>query len=71
TIARRLDYLAGNLEDDFLFGANFTTADAYLFVRLLWSGRLGIAIPDALAAYADRARERPSVRLALKDEGLG
>ncbi|MBN9526844.1 MAG: glutathione transferase GstA [Alphaproteobacteria bacterium] len=70
TVARRLAYLAGNLEDDFLFGDNFTTADAYLFVMLLWSGRMGITIPEALAAYVERARERPSVRLALQDEGL-
>ncbi len=70
TIAKRLDYLAGKLQGNYLFGEHFSTADAYLFVMLLWSARMGIQIPDALNAYAERAKERPSVRLALKDEGL-
>lgn len=70
-VAHRLDFLATRLQGDYLFGDQFTVADAYLFVMLLWSGRMGVRTPDSLAAYGDRIKERPSARLAFKDEGLG
>lgn len=70
TIARRLGFLADRLKGDYLFGDSFTVADAYLFVMLMWATRNGITLPGGLGAYAARVRERPSVRLALKDEGL-
>lgn len=70
-IARRLEFLATRLQGNYLFGDHFGVADAYLFVMLLWSGRTGVKIPEVLNAYAERAKERPSVRLAFKDEGLG
>ncbi len=70
TITRRLGFLAERLKGDYLFGDTFTVADAYLFVMLMWATKNGITLPGGLGAYAARVRERPSVRLALKDEGL-
>lgn len=70
TIAKRLGFLAERLTGDYLFGDTFTVADAYLFVMLMWSTRNGITLPGGLGAYAARIKERPSVRLALQDEGL-
>lgn len=70
TITKRLAFLADRLKGDYLFGDSFTVADAYLFVMLMWATKNGITLPGGLGAYAARVKERPSVRLALKDEGL-
>ncbi len=70
TITKRLGFLADRLKGDYLFGDSFTVADAYLFVMLMWATKNGITLPGGLGAYAARVKERPSVRLALKDEGL-
>lgn len=69
-IGQRLDYLAGRLGDDHLFGAGFTVADAYLYVMLRWADSQGAAVPGALKAYRQRVEARPAVQLALRHEGL-
>ena len=69
-IARRLDYLAQTMNGDYLFGAEPSVADCYLFVMLLWSGKNDVAIPDPLPAFRDRMMARPSVQTAMKHEGL-
>jgi glutathione S-transferase len=45
-------------------------ADDYLFVMLMWAAKMQLAVPDNLAAFSARMRERPAVKLALKHEGL-
>lgn len=70
TIARRLALIAGQLEGGYLFGADVSVADAYLFVMLTWAGKNAIEIPPALNAFAERMRARPAVQLALQHEGL-
>ena len=57
----------------FLVGGGFTVADAYLFVILSWTPHLGIDLTPypALGAFLARVAERPRVRQALAEEGLG
>ena len=69
-ITRRLTWLAGTFQGDYLFGANMSVADAYLFVMLLWARKNGITIPDTLGAFLARMMERPAVRTAMTHEGL-
>ena len=66
-IARRLDYtqqaLAGR---DYLLGAQFTVADAYLYTVLNWTGFSGIDLGrwPALKAYHARIAARAAVQAA-------
>lgn len=72
-IARRTAFIEAKLGDKpFLMGENFTVADAYLYVILSWRDRVGVdisAFPKVTALY-ERVRARPSVKAALKAEGL-
>jgi glutathione S-transferase len=70
TIGKRLGYLAERMKGDYLFGARFTVADAYLFVMCLWAQKNGLGLPDPLPAFVARMKARPAVRLALEHEGL-
>jgi glutathione S-transferase len=69
-ILRWLDFLAGRLQGDYLFGSEFSVADAYLYVMLRWGRMKGLDLPEPLSAFAERMNTRPSVRLALQHEGL-
>jgi len=66
-IARRLGYteqaLAGR---DYLLGAQFTVADAYLYTVLSWTGLVGIDLGQwpGLKAYHARIAARPAVQAA-------
>jgi glutathione S-transferase len=73
TLMRRLETVAEQLSSQpFLLGANFSVADAYLFVTLNWGQYVNINISrwPALARYADKISERPAVQKAMKEEGL-
>lgn len=70
---RRLTYANAVLErTDYVTGTGFTVADAYLFVVLSWSDRLGIDLTrwPALIRFQERVAARPSVQRALREEGL-
>ena len=56
----------------YLMGANFTVADAYLFVMTLWANFLKLDLSQfaRVKAYAERIAARPHVHEALKEEGL-
>jgi glutathione S-transferase len=69
-ITKRMDYLAERLDGDYLFGSEMSVADAYLFVMTLWAGKMGVSVPDKLAALRDRMMARPAVRTAMTHEGL-
>jgi glutathione S-transferase len=69
-IEKRLSWLADRLQSDFLMGDAMSVADAYLFVMLMWASKNGLTIPAPLAAYSERLRTRPAVRLSLEHEGL-
>jgi glutathione S-transferase len=69
-IERRLDFLAGRLTGDYLFGRDLSVADAYLFVMLTWAEKNGLRPAPPFPAYLERMGARPAVRLALQHEGL-
>lgn len=66
-------YVDNALRDkQWLLGARFTVADAYLFVVTRWAKavKLDLSALEALAAWQARVAERPAVIAALKAEGL-
>jgi glutathione S-transferase len=69
-ITKRLALLAPRVEAGYLFGPDFTVADAYLFTMLTWFKRVGLEIPATFTAYFDRMAARDAVQLSLKEEGL-
>lgn len=69
-IGKRFQYLADTMQGDYLFGDQFSVADAYLFVMLTWAKKMGIAVPDALTSYRDRVAGRESVGEVFVAEGL-
>ena len=69
-IKKRMGYLADTMKGDYLFGADISVADCYLFVMLLWAQKTGVEAPAKLAAYRDRMMGLPAVQKAMKHEGL-
>ncbi len=69
-MSRRFDLIADRLRELYLFGPQFTVADAYLFAMLRWADALQIPMQPALRGYFERVAERPMVRKALAEEGL-
>lgn len=72
-LARRFATVAQKLEGrDYLLGADFTVADAYLFVVMSWGKWVKVDITPwpVLVAYQARIAARPAVQAALKAEGL-
>lgn len=61
------------LRGPWLMGGRYSTADAYLYVLGRWCPRAELDLKDfpALAEHAGRVAERPAVRRALAQEGLG
>ena len=68
-LSRRFDYLGERLSGDYLFGAEPSTADFYLFVMLLWAQKRDVPVGAALAAFRDRVGARDAARLAMAHEG--
>jgi len=72
-IAAKFDFVSAQLGNrDYLFGEQFTIADAYLFTVLNWTFfvEIDLARWPVLARYHARVAARPSVKDALRDEGL-
>ncbi len=72
-LTRRLGWVNEQLTGkDYLTGADFTVADAYLFTVTRWAGavKLDISAFTNLTAYMARVAARPGVKGALKAEGL-
>ena len=72
-IASRLGFVEKALEKgDYLMGAHFTLADAYLFTVVNWSGMTGVDLAPfpKLQAFQKRVAARPKVQEALEAEGL-
>ena len=57
---------------DYLFGDQFTVADAYLFAVTNWAKLVGLDLTDFpnIAAFQQRVGARPAVQAAMKEEGL-
>ncbi len=72
-LARRLPYVEAQLAGKpYLMGANFTVADAYLFVVANWSNHVGFDLTAFanIRAYLARIAARPAVQAAMKAECL-
>jgi glutathione S-transferase len=70
-IARRLGFVDEALQGrDYLTGAQFTVADAYLFTVVNWTRAMGIDLTawPAVSAFQQRVSARPAVQQAMKAE---
>lgn len=73
TLATRFEWLDKQLQDrDYLTGAQFTVADAYLFTVLSWARhvKLDLARWRAVQAFGERVDARPAVQAAMVAEGM-
>ena len=69
-VARKLDLLNGRVREGYLFGCNFTVADAYLFAMLRWAAAFDVRMQSEMFNYFERVASRPAVRQSLLEEGL-
>lgn len=72
-VQKRLEFVEKALEKGpYLTGADFTVADAYLYVVMSWNGRTGISLDHLpkLKAFVERVGERPHVKAARRGEGM-
>ena len=72
-LTKRFSYIEQALEGrDYLMGASFSVADAYLFTVANWAGivHFDLAPYPRLRALQARIGARPAVQQALRDEGL-
>jgi glutathione S-transferase len=72
-IGKKLDFVEREIGDQpYLLGEQFTLPDAYLFVILGWTEKMGIGLDrwPKLAAYRERVARRESARQVLEFEGL-
>jgi glutathione S-transferase len=71
-LGKKLDYIEERLETGpFLMGDDLTLPDPYLFVISGWAEKMiGLERWPNLGAFRERMMQRPSVRHALKFEGL-
>ena len=69
-VVKRFKFIAERLRSDYLFGADATVADAFLYVMLRWARMKKIDVPAPLPAFIERMQARPAVQLALQHEGL-
>ena len=70
-VGKRFDLIVASLgQQDFLQGAQFSVADAYLFTVLNWCPMIGIALEQwpTLSAYHARIAKRPAVQEARAAE---
>ena len=73
TLHMRFQYVSEQLgTKEYLLGANFTVADAYLFTCMSWGKFVGLDLSkwSNLMAYQERVGTRPAVIRAMKEEGL-
>ncbi|MFG1343283.1 glutathione S-transferase family protein [Xanthobacter autotrophicus DSM 431] len=55
--------------EGYALGPDFSIADAALFYNEFWADRIGIPMPERVAAHYKRVRARPVVRQVLAEEG--
>jgi glutathione S-transferase len=72
-VGKRFDYLSTRLAGKkFLLGDSFSVADAYLYTLLRWTHlfKIELAKWPVLQEYMARVAARPTVKEALREEGL-
>ena len=70
-LSKRLNFVADHLaKNDYLLGAQFSVADAYLYTVLRWTRSTGIDLAPwpALSRFQERVGARPSVQAAKAAE---
>ncbi len=73
-LKKHFQYVEQQLGDkEFLMGKQFTIADSYLFVMLLWTKHFPISLQEFpnLQRYFNHLKNRNSVATALREEGIG
>jgi len=70
TASRWLGLLTDQMRGDYLFGPQFTVADAYLFAMLRWANTFDVRMQSEMFEYFERVASRPAVRQSLVEEGL-
>ena len=72
-LGKRLDYLDKALAANEHLMGEFSVADAYMYTVLNWTNihKIDLSGWPNIQAYVRRVAERPSVRKAMKAEGLG
>jgi glutathione S-transferase len=71
TLTRRFEIVARQLGNHhYLFGDEFSVADAYLYAILRWARPTKVPLPPPLQAFVERVASRPAVQDALAIEGL-
>ena len=71
-LAKRFDYVVGQLANHQYLTGDFSVADAYLFTVLRWAVMMKFDMKrwPVLETYMTRVAARPQVRAALEAEGL-
>jgi glutathione S-transferase len=72
-LRKKYELVAARLaKQPFLTGADFTAADAYLFVVTRWARNVGVELTDLapVQEFLNRVAERSAVQAALQAEGL-
>ena len=72
-LEKKLQYVNAALgESEWISGAQFTIADAYLFTVLRWAQAMKLDMADLknIADYMTRVAARPAVAAALEAEGI-
>ncbi|ANH67979.1 glutathione transferase GstA [Mitsuaria sp. 7] len=72
-LAGRFEYIEQHLaSNDYVLGEDFSVVDAYLYNVLRWPVRVDIDMSPytSIGQFMDRMVQRPTVRAALKAEGL-
>jgi glutathione S-transferase len=68
--ARDLDLLTARVDGRYLFGPEFTVADAYLFAMLRWAVAFDVPMMSEMFGYFGQVASRAAVRRSLAEEGL-
>ncbi|CAN7443755.1 glutathione transferase GstA [Polaromonas sp. LjRoot131] len=72
-LTSKFEYIDGHLStNDYVLGAKFSVADAYLYNVLSWPPRVNIDISGyaSIRKFMNRMEQRTSVRESLEAEGL-
>ena len=72
-LRKKYEWVASRLAgQNYLTGANFTAADAYLFTVTRWAPRVGVELTDiaALQSFMARVTDREAVQATLAAEAL-
>jgi glutathione S-transferase len=70
-LAKKFDFLTGNLKTNAFLMGQYTVADSYLFTILGWAKPLKIELTKwpAILGYLEKIQARPAIQATMKAEG--